>query len=51
MPERLAAARSMREHAARLREIAKTEIKFSAELLRIAAQIEEDAERLEKSAS
>jgi hypothetical protein len=41
----------MREHAARLREIAKTEPMLSAELLRIANQIEEDAERLEKPPS
>lgn len=49
MTERLEAARSMRESAARLRQIAKTETKLSAELLRVADEIDEDAARLEKS--
>ena len=49
MTERLEAARSMRENAARLRQIAKTETKLSAELLRIAGEIEEDAARIERS--
>jgi hypothetical protein len=49
MTERLEAARSMRENAARLREIAETETKLSADLLQIALQIEEDASRVEKS--
>lgn len=49
MTERLEAARSMRESAARLRQIARAETKLSAELLRIAEEIEEDAARVERS--
>jgi hypothetical protein len=49
MTERLEAARSMRENAARLRRIAETETALSADLFRIAGQIEEDATRVENS--
>jgi len=49
MTERLDAARSMRESAASLRRIAKTETKLSAELIRIAEGIEQDAARLEQA--
>jgi hypothetical protein len=49
MTERLEAARSMRENATRLRQIAKTETQLSAELRRIADEIDRDAERVEHS--
>jgi len=39
----------MRENAARLRQIAETETQLSAELRRIADQIEQDAARVERS--
>jgi hypothetical protein len=51
MTERLEAARSMRENAAQLRRIAETETALSADLLRIAGQIEEDATRVENSST
>jgi len=49
LTERLEAARSMRGHAARLRKIAETETQLSADLLRIADEIEQDALRVERS--
>jgi len=49
MTERLEAARSLRDYAARFRRLAKTETTLSAEYLRIAEDIEEDAARIERS--
>jgi hypothetical protein len=49
LTERLEAARSMRGNAARLRKIAETETELSADLLRIADEIEQDALRVEQS--
>lgn len=47
--ERLESAHSMRNCAARLRLIARTQTHLSADLLKIADEIDQDAERLEKS--
>ena len=47
--ERLEAARDMRGCAARLRRIAETETHLSAELRKIADQIDKDAALIEKS--
>ena len=50
MTERLTAARSMREGARRLRQIAtETETKFSAELLKLADDMDDDARKLEEA--
>jgi len=50
MPDRLQAAKSLRESAARLREIARNRTPTSPQLIEIAEQQERQAEALEASA-
>jgi hypothetical protein len=47
MPERSEVAQRIRERAERLREIASTQTPFSPELMRMAHEMDEEAERLE----